>query len=123
MILPTPVWVGFFSRSMNVRFHIHCVKGETLEMVGDPVDLPNNCGETFVVHFNPFFDKQIVQLGVLFDIDAERFRVTHVGTGFRVAGGDTIDEAIGFAIAKMKDAGEEKMHYVLDRARATLSAA
>jgi hypothetical protein len=106
-----------------MRFHIHCVKGETLEMVGDPVGLPNNCGETFVVHFNPFFDKSIVQLGVLFDIDAERFRVTHLGTGFRVAGGDTIDEAIARATAKMKDKGEGEVRAVIERARATLTVA
>jgi hypothetical protein len=106
-----------------MRFHIHCVKGETLEMVGDPIDLPNNFGETFVVHFNPFFDKSIVQMGVIFDVDAERFRVTHVGTGFRVAGGDTIDDAIAQAAAKMKDKGEAEVRAVLDRARSTLAAA
>lgn len=110
-----------------MRFHIHCVKGDTLEMVGDPVDLPNNCGETFVVHYNPFVktnwldeEGEVIWLD---PVETEMFRVTHAATGFRVAGGDTIDDAIALAAAKMKDKGEAKVRAVLERARATLAAA
>jgi hypothetical protein len=110
-----------------MRFEISTVSGERFEMIGEPVELPNSCGETFVVHYNPF-----VKTGLLDDegeviwldpVETEMFRVTHVGTGFRVAGGDSIDDAIALAAAKMKDKGEAEVRAVLERARATLAAA
>lgn len=102
-----------------MRFEISTVQGEKFEMIGEPVDLPNNCGEVFVVHYNPFVkpglgeeEADVVWLGV----GTELFRVTHIGTGFRVSGGGTIDEAISRAKAKMVDAGEDKVRAVIERA-------
>lgn len=101
-----------------MRFTIHCKKGETFETVGDPVGLPNTGGELFVVHFNPFFKNDFSDqyLGLVPASESELFRVTHVGTGFRVAGGDTIDEAIARATAKLIDKGAESFQRALQRA-------
>lgn len=113
-----------------MRFEISTVRDGKIEMIGDPVDLPNNCGETFVVHYNPFVksdesyadeDGEVVWLTD--PVEAERFRVTHAGTGFRVGGGQTIDEAIGHAAAKMKDAGEDGVRAVVERATKKLALA
>jgi hypothetical protein len=102
-----------------VRFKIACKRGELFETVGDPVELPNAGGEVFVVHFNPLFkndfsDEYVVAVPAS---ESELFRVTHVETGFRVAGGDTIDEAIERATAKLIDKGAAGWQRALRRAR------
>lgn len=110
-----------------MRFEISTVRGEKFEMIGESIDLPNNCGETFVVHYNPFVKGgwSDEEDGVIWldPIETERFRVTHVGTGFRCSGGQTIDEAIDRATAKMKDAGEDKVRAVIERAAKKLAEA
>lgn len=101
-----------------MRFTIACKKGELFETVGDPVELPNTGGELFVVHFNPLFkiDFSDEYVGLVPSSESELFRVTHVGTGFRVAGGDTIDEAIAHATAKLIDKGAASFQRALQRA-------
>jgi hypothetical protein len=102
-----------------MRFKIACRRGELFETVGDPIELPNTDGELFVVHFNPLFkndfsDEYVVAVPAS---ESELFRVTHVETGFRVAGGDTIDEAIERATAKLIDKGAAGWQRALRRAR------
>ena len=101
-----------------MRFTIHCKKGETFETVGDPVELPNTGGELFVVHFNPLFKNDFSDeyVGAVPASESELFRVTHVGTGFRVAGGDTIDEAIDGAVRKLIEKGADSFQRALQRA-------
>lgn len=101
-----------------MRFQISKVKGDFFEMVGDVVEMPNNCGEVFVVHFNPFVDGSWGDD----DVDAEMFRVSHASTGKRVKGGTTIDEAIERATVQMKLAGEDGVKAVIQRARESAAA-
>ncbi|WP_250467672.1 hypothetical protein [Caballeronia sp. GAFFF2] len=100
-----------------MRFTIACRNGESLETVGDPVALPNTGDELFVVHFNPFFKNDFIEAygGAAPLYESELFRVSHVLSGARVAGGDTIDEAIEHAIAKLIDKGEEGFQRALRR--------
>lgn len=102
-----------------MRFKISCKRGEVFETVGDPVELPNTGGELFVVHFNPLFKNGFSDeyLSAVPDSESEMFRVTHVGTGFRVAGGETIDDAIASATAKLIDKGAESFQRALQRAQ------
>jgi hypothetical protein len=101
-----------------VRFQISKIKGDSFEMIGDVVEMPNSCGEVFVVHYNPFVDESWGPD----DVDAELFRVSHVGTGKRVRGGATIDEAIERAAIQMRHAGEDGVRAVIQRARESATA-
>jgi hypothetical protein len=101
-----------------MRFQISIKGGELFEMIGEPVDLPNGLGEVFVVHYNPFvkhdlFDKDGDPYT---ETDREKFRVSHAPTGFRVAGGDSIVDAIDRAVQKMVEKGELSFRTALERA-------
>ncbi|MGI4815873.1 MAG: hypothetical protein ACRYG5_09945 [Janthinobacterium lividum] len=93
-----------------MRFHISTRSPDDgqvlLEIIGDLVDLPNSCGEQFAVHMNRFNE-----------VD-EVFRVTHVGSGFSVAGGVTIDAAIEAARRLMDAQTEDSVRAAIARAKA-----
>lgn len=101
-----------------MRFQIATKGGELFEMIGEPVDLPNGCGEVFVVHFNPFVKHDFFDENGEFytEADREKFRVSHVTTGFRVSGGDSIADAIDRAVRKMVEKGESSFRKALESA-------
>ncbi|HZZ04612.1 hypothetical protein [Paraburkholderia sp.] len=63
-----------------------------VEVEGDPVNLPNMPDGAFAVHPNPFAG----------DFEQPLFCVSHIATGGKMAGGDSIDFAVSLARKKAK---------------------
>lgn len=87
-----------------------------VEVIGEVVSLPNAGGEVFAVH-------HAVIPGVTDDDDddAPLFAVSHVETGFRVASGFSIDEAIEAAGARLQSKTPEEIQERLAHARTVLA--
>jgi hypothetical protein len=84
-----------------------------IEAIGELIEIEPNYGELFVVHQSPH--------GVS-DLNIDRWRVSHVDTGYRVSWGLTIDAAIQHAKERLAMVGEDGFLKALEKARAELKA-
>jgi hypothetical protein len=78
-----------------------------IEVIADSISINPNYGDSFVVHQTPH------GMG---DSNIDRFRVSHLATGFRVGWGMTIDQAIHHAQTRLKSVGQEKFREAVERA-------
>lgn len=99
-----------------MRFHL-TTHGGPIEVLGDLVELPNSGAEQFFVHHAAVRSERDDDLD---DDELPLFAVSHVGTGFRVGAGNTIDEAISHARIVMNSKTPKEVALAIKRAKARI---
>ncbi|MBU9121796.1 hypothetical protein KTD15_23685 [Burkholderia multivorans] len=100
-----------------MRFHIVIQNDQTdrfrrVEVDGERVDFRQYPTELFAVHVNPFYRAW----------GAPEYAVTHVGTGMRIAGGNTQHDAIATARQLIKQKSTQEFWSAIAAARQRIKA-
>lgn len=94
-----------------MRFKIPTTNGP-LEVIGDLVEIPEAPGEQFAVHVNPLLNPESE-----YPPNWERYRVTHLGTGCRAKGGETIEEAIANTRKRFAECTPQQIQTTFEKGR------